>query len=179
MVVPKHKLSKARSKRRRSMYVHLQRQRLEKQSDLAKCPNCGELKLNYHRCPECHAYKGIVLQTKKVETKRVKVEKDVKKDSKTGVKEEIKMDLKSAVKSRKDEDKEVKAETKQEEVKETKKAQVKKTKDVESKKEEPVEEQKEEKKGFFGMFKNDKGAKGPNIKGKGGWSQKFFRRKSM
>ena len=50
--VPKRKISKGRSGRRRS---HL----ALKTSNLVPCPQCHELRLPHHVCPSCGTYKGV------------------------------------------------------------------------------------------------------------------------
>jgi large subunit ribosomal protein L32 len=61
--LPKRKISKGRSARRRS-HLALRANRL------VPCPQCHELRLPHHVCPNCGSYKGtevIEIKTKKTE----------------------------------------------------------------------------------------------------------------
>lgn len=51
MAVPKKKLSKTRTRQRRS---HLALKKL----NLGSCSKCGEVKISHHICPTCGTYKG-------------------------------------------------------------------------------------------------------------------------
>ena len=52
MAVPKGKVSRQRRDKRRSSHWKLTA------PALAKCPNCGALKMPHRACPECGMYKG-------------------------------------------------------------------------------------------------------------------------
>ena len=58
MAVPKHKVSKSKRDKRRT------HQKTEA-PNVAKCPQCGEIKMPHRACPECGTYKGrTVTETK-------------------------------------------------------------------------------------------------------------------
>lgn len=67
MAQQKYKPSKARSRRRRSLYWQTEK------PNLAVCPSCGAAKLPHIVCPECGSYKG-----KKVVIEKVKAKKEDK-----------------------------------------------------------------------------------------------------
>lgn len=50
--LPKRKLSKGRSRRRRSHHA-LSRVKL------TECPSCHNMRLPHHVCPTCGAYRGV------------------------------------------------------------------------------------------------------------------------
>ncbi|MGI5057894.1 50S ribosomal protein L32 [Treponema pectinovorum] len=52
MAVPRAKTSKARTRRRRSVNMHLVA------PQLVECANCGNLVLQHHVCPKCGFYRG-------------------------------------------------------------------------------------------------------------------------
>ncbi len=52
MAVPRSKTSKAVTKRRRGVNMHLDT------PNLVPCSNCGNLVLQHHVCPKCGFYKG-------------------------------------------------------------------------------------------------------------------------
>ncbi|MEW5722284.1 MAG: 50S ribosomal protein L32 [Thermodesulfobacteriota bacterium] len=51
MAVPKRKMSKMRSRKRRTHYKAAA-------PTLMRCPQCDEPKLPHHACPSCGTYKG-------------------------------------------------------------------------------------------------------------------------
>jgi large subunit ribosomal protein L32 len=53
MAVPKRKHSKARSRKRRSVYYNA----LEA-PQMMECPNCGDPKVMHHACQSCGHYRG-------------------------------------------------------------------------------------------------------------------------
>ncbi|MBN1332621.1 MAG: 50S ribosomal protein L32 [Synergistales bacterium] len=53
MAVPKSRVSHARTHKRKSQWLSS-----AKASEMNACPNCGEIVMNYHACPECGFYKG-------------------------------------------------------------------------------------------------------------------------
>ncbi len=61
MAVPKQKMSKSRTRMRRS---HNDRTSLPK---LVQCPNCGEYMRPHHVCPNCGYYKGEEIISKEEE----------------------------------------------------------------------------------------------------------------
>ena len=71
---PKKRLSKTRSRRRHSMYVHKKQVKLAQRTTLVKCRNCGEPKRAHHVCPHCGMYRG-----KLVIDKAAKAVKQIKK----------------------------------------------------------------------------------------------------
>lgn len=52
MAVPRAKTSKARTRRRRGVNMHLEA------PQLVECNNCGNLVLQHHVCPKCGFYRG-------------------------------------------------------------------------------------------------------------------------
>ncbi len=52
MAVPKAKTSKAVTRRRRNINMHLDA------PQLVQCNNCGNLVLPHHVCPKCGFYRG-------------------------------------------------------------------------------------------------------------------------
>ncbi|WP_273065687.1 50S ribosomal protein L32 [Treponema berlinense] len=52
MVVPRAKTSKARTRRRRGVNMHLVA------PQMVECANCGNLVLQHHVCPKCGFYRG-------------------------------------------------------------------------------------------------------------------------
>ena len=52
MAVPRAKTSKARTRRRRGVNMHLVA------PQMVECANCGNLVLQHHVCPECGFYRG-------------------------------------------------------------------------------------------------------------------------
>lgn len=48
---PKRRMSKTRTKKRRTHYKAVA-------PTLSKCDNCGELKMAHHACPSCGYYDG-------------------------------------------------------------------------------------------------------------------------
>ena len=52
MAVPRAKTSKARTRRRRGVNMHLVAPRM------VECANCGNLVLQHHVCPKCGFYRG-------------------------------------------------------------------------------------------------------------------------
>ncbi len=52
MAVPKHRTSKARTRRRASINSKLV------VSSLSECPNCGGMKMPHRVCPKCGFYRG-------------------------------------------------------------------------------------------------------------------------
>jgi large subunit ribosomal protein L32 len=53
MAVPKHRTSKARTRRRGSINSKLV------VSSLGECSNCGTMKLPHRICPKCGFYRGV------------------------------------------------------------------------------------------------------------------------
>ena len=51
MALPKHKISKSRRDKRRTHQKLIA-------PNVSTCPQCGEVKLPHHACPECGVYKG-------------------------------------------------------------------------------------------------------------------------
>ncbi len=51
--VPKKKPSRARTKRRKAVWMQL------KETKLVPCPRCHELMVPYHICHNCGYYRGI------------------------------------------------------------------------------------------------------------------------
>lgn len=51
MAVPKKKMSKSKSRKRRTHYK-------AKVESISECPNCGEKKRPHFACPHCGFYKG-------------------------------------------------------------------------------------------------------------------------
>jgi large subunit ribosomal protein L32 len=51
MALPKHKISKSRSAKRRT-------HKKLSAPNLSTCPDCGEATLPHHACPSCGSYKG-------------------------------------------------------------------------------------------------------------------------
>lgn len=62
MAVPAKKISKSRSKTRRSTWVALNRARLVRQTNVVSCPACGEPKLSHTVCPACGAHGSTKLK---------------------------------------------------------------------------------------------------------------------
>lgn len=60
MAVPRAKVSKAVTKRRRGVNMHLDA------PHLVPCNNCGNLTLQHHVCPKCGFYKGRQVITPEV-----------------------------------------------------------------------------------------------------------------
>ena len=52
MAVPRAKTSKARTRRRRGVKMHLVA------PQMVECANCGNLVLQHHVCPKCGFYRG-------------------------------------------------------------------------------------------------------------------------
>ena len=52
MAVPRAKTSKARTRRRRGVNMHLVA------PQMVECANCGNLVLQHHVCPKCGFYRG-------------------------------------------------------------------------------------------------------------------------
>ena len=52
MAVPRAKTSKARTRRRRGVNMHLVA------PQMVACANCGNLVLQHHVCPKCGFYRG-------------------------------------------------------------------------------------------------------------------------
>ena len=52
MAVPRAKTSKARTRRRRGVNMHLVA------PQIVECANCGNLVLQHHVCPKCGFYRG-------------------------------------------------------------------------------------------------------------------------
>lgn len=52
MAVPRAKTSKARTRRRRGVNMHLIA------PQMVECANCGNLVLQHHVCPKCGFYRG-------------------------------------------------------------------------------------------------------------------------
>ena len=52
MAVPRSKTSKARTRRRRGVNMHLVA------PQMVECANCGNLVLQHHVCPKCGFYRG-------------------------------------------------------------------------------------------------------------------------
>ena len=52
MAVPRAKTSKARTRRRRGVNMHLVA------PQMVECANCGNLVLRHHVCPKCGFYRG-------------------------------------------------------------------------------------------------------------------------
>ncbi len=65
--LPKRRLSKERQGRRRASINF-------KPTSLAKCENCGVLKIPHEVCKNCGTYKGVVIVAPKIKTKVTKVE---------------------------------------------------------------------------------------------------------
>ena len=60
MAVPRAKTSKARTRRRRGVNMHL------KAPQLVACGNCGNLVMPHHVCPKCGFYRGRQVITPEV-----------------------------------------------------------------------------------------------------------------
>ncbi|MBR1913000.1 MAG: 50S ribosomal protein L32 [Treponema sp.] len=60
MAVPRSKTSKAVTKRRRGVNMHLDT------PNLVECANCGNLIMQHHVCPKCGFYKGRQVITPEV-----------------------------------------------------------------------------------------------------------------
>ena len=52
MAVPRAKTSKARTRRRRGVNMHIVA------PQMVECANCGNLVLQHHVCPKCGFYRG-------------------------------------------------------------------------------------------------------------------------
>jgi len=52
MAVPKHKASKARTRRRKAINGKLD------VANLSECDNCGAMKMPHRVCPKCGFYRG-------------------------------------------------------------------------------------------------------------------------
>ena len=52
MTIPRAKTSKARTRRRRGVNMHLVA------PQMVECANCGNLVLQHHVCPKCGFYRG-------------------------------------------------------------------------------------------------------------------------
>ena len=63
MAVPRSKTSKAVTKRRRGVNMHLDT------PNLVACSNCGNLIMQHHVCPKCGFYKGKEVTKKEEATK--------------------------------------------------------------------------------------------------------------
>jgi large subunit ribosomal protein L32 len=51
--LPKRKISKVRRDRRRAHYLRV------RMGQMAECPQCHNLKLAHHVCPNCGTYDGV------------------------------------------------------------------------------------------------------------------------
>lgn len=60
MAVPRAKTSKARTRRRRGVNMHLEA------PQMVECANCGNLVLQHHVCPKCGFYRGRQVITPEV-----------------------------------------------------------------------------------------------------------------
>jgi len=68
-IVPRKKISKAKSRQKHATWQKLQLQKLNKKYAVSSCKNCGADKLPHRVCPSCGYYNGKQVMTIKKKSK--------------------------------------------------------------------------------------------------------------
>lgn len=73
MAVPKKKTAKSYSKTRHTHYMQSQQKRIQDETKVVECKECGAPKLSHRVCKECGKYRGrqIVAEKESSETTRI------------------------------------------------------------------------------------------------------------
>ena len=65
MAVPKKKLSKVRTRRRKGAWEREMQVKISEKIQITTCKKCGGKKMSYVACPECGDYNGKTVLKKK------------------------------------------------------------------------------------------------------------------